>query len=215
MEFGIGVITVGNRNLNSGYTALLSQSTHIYIHFDYTRQGPAHGRNECIHLLYEAGCDYIALFDDDCYPIKPDWQDFVVRNMEKYSVNYLQLWDYRNHKKRRSSELITVEPIGCFSVLTRKTVETVGYYNSKYKGYGWEDVGYSRRARNSGVNGIFESVSFQSLPDYICAEDIEGGEDADGFANLTYAEKQADILKNRPVVLEENKGPIYIPYNRA
>ena len=215
MKFGIGVITVGKRELDSGYTSYLSQSTTLHIHFDYLRHGPGYGRNECIHTLYEAGCDYIALFDDDCFPYAADWQDYVVGGMQKYNIHHLQIWQYAQHHPTPGSELVFVpDTIGAFSVLTRKTIETIGYYNPHYSKYGWEDVGYVRRVRKSKINGTDKAVSLRTLPKYIKALDVETNPKPgfNGFANMSWDEKQAAIESNRSVFVDELAGPLYIPY---
>lgn len=213
MKFGVGIITTGKRQLDSGYTSLLSQSTTLHVHFDYERRGPGHGRNECIHTLYEVGCDYIALFDDDCFPYTPDWQDYVVGNMQKHNLNHLQLWEYSEYRPNSKTELVSVPyTIGCFSVLTRKTVETVGYYSPQYSRYGWEDVGYTARVRKSGVNNTDKAISLKSLPKYIKSQDVEKRSDFDGFANMSKEEKDLSIKANSPVLVQEAAGPIYIAY---
>src|SRR3990167_10622112 len=41
-----------------------------------SRKGIAYRKNECLRVLKD--CDYVFLFDDDCFPIKSGWVGFFI-----------------------------------------------------------------------------------------------------------------------------------------
>ena len=71
---GIGYTTYKRDDLlqecldNLRLNTTLDYKLHIARDTDEDRRGIALRKNECLHHLQD--CDYIFLFDDDCYPIK-------------------------------------------------------------------------------------------------------------------------------------------------
>ena len=82
MKIGIGVTTY-NR---PGHMALWKKQLYrhapgntyeVYVAADsQTRLGIAARKNECLNTL--KNCDYIFLFDDDCFPVKNGWEDYFI-----------------------------------------------------------------------------------------------------------------------------------------
>lgn len=217
MKHGIGVITAGNRTLHPNYINLLSMSTALYIHIDYLRRGPGHGRNECIKQLYDAGCDYITLFDDDCYPIKADWQDFVIGAMQEHDVHCL------TYTFPFFPPIYTIQNLeisgphrnaGVFFTITRKVVDTVGYFNPQYKKYGWEELAYFTRVRRSGINPVSNGdISVRGISNFIFPEDYSPTSNHNRYANNTQQDKDRFVAENQRVFDEEMaSNQIYYPY---
>ena len=75
MKIGVGVITMGVRALKSYRT---QPDTYFHVHVDTDKKGVSHARNTCLKHLYDEGCDYMFVFDDDGDPVMDGW--------EKYSV---------------------------------------------------------------------------------------------------------------------------------
>ena len=46
------------------------------------RKGVAFRKNQCLRHLKD--CDYVFLFDDDCYPIKKGWVDIFINSKEEH-----------------------------------------------------------------------------------------------------------------------------------
>jgi hypothetical protein len=74
---------------------------HIARDSDEDRRGIALRKNECLHHLQD--CDYIFLFDDDCYPKKKGWEQFTDAiiskvNEQNEGVVYL-LWGSKAQQK--------------------------------------------------------------------------------------------------------------------
>lgn len=213
-KVGIGVITVQKRQLHPNLLNLISQPTQFYIYTDYERRGPAYGRNECIKNLYDAGCEYIFLFDDDTYPQLDGWQNYMIEQHQKsgyHAFSYPDKTVAKLHSVDGEIEFWQFNT-GCFKSLTRRMIDTIGYFNPNYRTYGHEDIGYLYRARASGLSG---SGSADACParihDFIYSEDVFG--DGSAIENMSVEEKTAAIEANRPVFREEaTSGILYYPY---
>src|ERR1044071_5616458 len=82
MKIGIGVTTYNRPS----HIALWKEQVYkhapecdyqIYIASDsFVREGIAFRKNECLKAL--RNCDYIFLFDDDCFPIKNSWTNYYI-----------------------------------------------------------------------------------------------------------------------------------------
>lgn len=204
MKFGIGIITTGNREIHPGVLNHLTMPTTIHIHLDTERRGPAYGRNECIKALYDIGCDYITLLDDDTFPIKNGWQDYLVKTTEKNKIHVLGYPDPTVATKTAYAEGMDWWQFctGCFTFITRHAVQTIGYYNPEFKTYGHEDIEYLYRARETGLNGFLGGdASPAQIAEYIHSEDIYGVHDRsfDPTANMSAAAKQESIRINQDV----------------
>lgn len=220
MKFGIGIITVQKRELHPNLLNLITQPTTFHVYTDYERRGPAYGRNECIKALMDAGCDYIALFDDDTYPVKEGWQEHIVGVMEATDIDVVGYPDptvaitQGTHPEGMS---LWRWCTGCFTMISRKTVEKIGYYNSAYRTYGHEDIAYLYRARKAGLAGPFDTdASPTRIAEFIHSEDIYGSDR--GFnptANMSAEEKQKSIQENQSTFEDEVfAGPQYYPYTQ-
>lgn len=147
-DIRVGVITCGVRN------DLLSFPHDVHV--DKERRGAAFGKNELIRKWMNEGAEYMFIFDDDCYPCIDGWKERIIEWAKNNDVHYLAGLDYKGTQLLGAfgDTVISNSPyIGAFFFLDRKCVEKVGLYNEKYVKYGWEDVGYSIRAKNAGMTG--------------------------------------------------------------
>lgn len=212
-KFGIGVISTMERSLKD-YMEHISHPTTFELVPDVNRRGVAPTRNRALKALYDAGCEYIVLFDDDCYPVEEGWQDFLLR-AHRSSGSQVLMYPKDNHTSRGfEGDVEFVEwGIGAFTFLTRKAVETVGYFNTKYDTYGFEDVAYIARARHANLT---PSRSFDTVPigitDYIYSVDCD--KTVQPHVTLDQSEKNRLIEKNKPVFDEELRlGVVHYPYD--
>lgn len=204
MKFGIGIITTGSREVHSRVLNHITMPTTVHVYLDTERKGPAYGRNECLKALWDAGCTHIALLDDDTYPIKEGWQDYLVEIASQNFVHVLGYPDPTVAKKVASAggmdwwQFCT----GCFTFVTRHAVQTIGYYNPDFKTYGHEDIEYLYRARETGLNGVVAGDASPALiAEYIHSEDIYGQHDRhfNPTANMSAEAKQESIAINKDV----------------
>lgn len=193
----------------------------FYIFYDKDLMGCSFGRNECIKHLYDAGCDYIFLFDDDTYPTIRGWEDKIIEWADKEDVDFLGMVDQKHDQVYEyidggNDDTLTYQAgmAGPFVFMTRKAVETIGYYNTEYKDYSWEDVSYYHRAKIAGLCGSKEHIYVPYwLSMYIHDEDVFGETEIQSFP-LEYKEQK--VKENQPIAAKEcqaaNNGKIYYDY---
>lgn len=171
-KIGIGITTTSNRK--DHYSLFMNQLTlhantieKLSVCRDSTSIAKA--KNKCLDELKD--CDYIFLFDDDCFPIADGWAEFFI-DMHKATDNHHFM--YLNHTHQHKDSILfgekfnTPKPVpsftgptwllnnykscgGCFMFLTKEVIEKVGYYYSGYGRYGYEHAGYTNRIHQAGL----------------------------------------------------------------
>lgn len=148
------------------------------------RRGVAYRKNECLKVLQ--GCDYIFLFDDDCFPIKKGWMDFFI-DAYKASGNhhFLYLKETSTIKKIHEHTAVDLQTQkgftinefnncgGCFMFLTKEVIEKVGGFNHDYGIYGFEHAGYTNRIHQAGLTPMGMYLCPQGAGEYIYAMDYD------------------------------------------
>jgi hypothetical protein len=206
MKIGIGVITLGVRGINPRIHDLAPPGAEIVIQVDGERQGVAKTRNVALKKLYDAGCDYMFMFDDDCYPMAPGWADYFIGQSLSTGIQFFGLPEaFKSNLLRVQDEMGWWHAIvGCFSFQTRKAMDIIGYYNSAYNTYGYEDVARNIRAKRAGLFGHDAFAGEFPSPirsiAYIHSEDVHGENPA---PNLTHEEKMSFIGQNHSVFKQE------------
>lgn len=211
-RIGVGRITCGNR---MPHDLRLPEGAIQCDIIDTERRGPAWARNQALKTLMDEECEYLFLFDDDCYPIMDGWAHYFVRQSMLSGVEFLGLPEaFKSTLIHKGKQEVAYwsNIIGCFNFQTRRFMETVGYYNSEYKGYGYEDSARNHRAMRSGLvgsnNGFYPSLL--RAPSYIFSEDVYA---RNPTPNLSLEEKQEGIKRNLSICVRENASrQIYYPY---
>ncbi len=212
MRTGLAVCTTPTRAIDDGLR-FCAPDTLIYVHNDRERRGPAWSRNRCIRHLYDAGCEFFFLLDDDVRVLFGGFEDYFAEHAARAGLDTLGLPEsFKSRPLAIEGEIVYWDAcIGAFHFFTRRFVDTVGYFNAAYAGYGWEDAAYKDRAKRSGLAG--GRPGFPSLlraPSFFFSEDVYG---RNPVPNYTPAEKREGIERNGPVAAEEHQGGrIYYPF---
>lgn len=156
----------------------------LYIaHDDLNRKGIAYRKNECLKALQH--CDYIFLFDDDCFPVEYGWIDFfIMAHKASGHHHFLYLKETSSIKKIgiQNFELesfveIQIEQYnncgGCMMFLTKEVIEKVGGFNKEYGLYGMEHAGYTKRIHAAGLTPMGEYLCPAGSGEYIYAMDYD------------------------------------------
>jgi hypothetical protein len=213
MKTGIAVCTTPAREIDEGLHRFCAPETILYVHNDVERMGPARARNRCIRNLYMAGCDFLFLLDDDVRLLFGGFEAYFIEHATRAGLDALGLPEsFKSRPLSIDGEVVYWDAcIGAFHFCTRRFVETVGYFNAAYSGYGWEDAAYKARAKRSGLAGA--APGFPSLlraPSFFFSEDVYG---RNPVPNYTPAEKREGIERNGPVAAEEYEGGrIFYPF---
>lgn len=212
MKVGVGVITMGVRPIQD---YKLAPGSFLHVYTDIDRKGPAHARNQVLKALSDDGCDVFFVFDDDCYPTRHGWEAYFLEQHQKTGIHLFGLPDIFNAGMNGADgEVIYWNGMLVqFAMYTRKLLQEVGFYNTRYSRYGHEDTGYTFRALRSGLAG--NKSGFPSpirTLGFIHSQDVYGEA---SLQNLTQEEKGALIKINEPILQAELTGEqIYYPFDQ-
>jgi GT2 family glycosyltransferase len=201
-----------------------------YLH-DGTRKGVAKNKNMCLRALQD--CEHIFLFDDDCFPIREGWAEYVISCHEKSGVHHFNLLDPALHQLKSGHEydgfVIQEHHMvgGVFMYITKEVVEKVGAFNKDYDVYGFEHASYTYRAFKAGLhNGLGINLTIKDLQTYLLSIDyashrsnihhnaylrlceIPSFKDM-SVSSVTNADRDKSIANNHAILREDCNGPIY------
>ena len=197
-KIGIGVTTTPNRKEYVDrwleyFEKFKPANYHLHIHEDVHYKGVAYSKNQNLYTLKD--CDYIFLFDDDCFPIKSNWAEFFINS----GYNHLLYLEPKHTIKAKINDLEIFHNCGgVFMYLTKEVLNKVGYLNSEYGQYGYEHAGYSNRIYKAGLT----DAPYQQLTNtdkYLYAMDYE----IEHKSSIPTYKKDKLIEENRKVFIKE------------
>ncbi|WNL63390.1 hypothetical protein [Citrobacter phage Tr1] len=209
MKIGVGIITMGVRTINP---KMYTNTTYeIFVYTDEERKGVSHARNKV--LEHFDGYDHVFIFDDDCYPTRPGWEDFFIEHAQKNGVHYMALPEiFCGDLLDVQGEMTTwFSALGCFIYQNALAIQIIGGYNTAYNRYGYEDAGRSHRAIKAGLTGSREGWMFPLRGlGYIYSEDVYGDCPT---PNISTEDKQAYIKENSVIYTQEMaREDLFYPY---
>lgn len=117
-----------------------------HFHTFNRRVGIPAAKNKCIELLMALDCDHLFLFDDDTYPLMPDWHlPYINSPFDHMCYTFLppQFRDF-SHKYHELGN-------GCMLYMTKRCIEKIGGFDTDFGLGKFEHVEYSRRAYNANL----------------------------------------------------------------
>lgn len=212
IHIGIGVTTTSNRaaHLTLWLKKLQQNTSNYYLHIVKDVKNIAQAKNECLTSLKD--CDYIFLFDDDCFPVKSGWVKYFINSGHKHLL-YLKPF----HGEHAQDNVVRYYQNcgGVFMMITKEVFEKVGYFNPAYDKYGFEHAGYSQRIHKAGLTKYAYPCA-KETSSYLHSLDYDGsaGYDIIHKPSLTNKEVIESTEINRKIFVEEcNSNKIY--YNFA
>ena len=230
MKIGIGVTTYKRPELLAqclDHIRLFTASEYdLYVatDTDEDNRGIALRKNECIYNLQD--CDYIFLFDDDCFPKKVGWELDVIEMHKKTNSHHFLLADNKIHNivnlNFLGGETLNIynKIGGVFMFITKEVVQKVGGFFNEYERYGFEHIGYSCRIFQAGLTPA-PFVSYDRLnefifscdydvPDFLFNKSTLNNEERDRLGIINKEIFKKDVLKNyRPIIYEKNINEVY------
>lgn len=206
MKIGIGITNFNRRNHLDLCLNQIKLHTKCEYNLFVAQDIPniAKAKNECLFALKE--CEYIFLFDDDCFPIHQGWVEYFTKSGHEH---LLYLTNRHNQTSVRDGYDTFMDSSGCFMYIHRSALEKVGYFNSEYKQYGFEHAGYSKRIQK-------DFISLPSMYKYLYSLDLQGEGDfgVRHKPSITdFKAMQESIDYNRKVYEKEINGTqIYYDY---
>lgn len=118
--------------------------------------GIARAKNKCIELLLAQGCEHAFLFDDDCFPLVPDWYEYYIQCNTHMSYTFDREIIGHTVIHTTPDDLMGInvyaQPNGCMIYLPKYCIDKVGGFDTAYSnGYGYEHVDLSQRIHNAGL----------------------------------------------------------------
>ena len=210
MRVGVGVTTYLRPETLELWKVMvfkfLPKNAEWYVYDDaIERKGVAYGKNMCLYNLRH--CDYIFLFDDDCFPIKEGWTEPFINSGFDHLLymndTYEKILSYPNYSSYLHAS-------GVFMFLTKKVIQKVGYYCPEYGIYGLEHAGYSQRIYRANLSPCFFPV-LTDTDKYIYSLDHQGvgGFNIEHKGSLTKEERDIltpinDIIYHKECKSEKN-----------
>ena len=131
--------------------------------------GIARAKNKCFELLYDAGCEHLFLFDDDCYPVIEDWYRPYIESNEPH-LNYI-FEEFRGQNKPvlndtalmyADSKMRAYSHVrGCMCYYKRVCLDVCGGMSPLFGKWGYEHPDLSNRIYNAGLT----SFRYMDVPD--------------------------------------------------
>lgn len=170
MKIGIGITTFNREECLQLFLDQLRKNppeSEFQLHIVENVPNIAKAKNECLFHLKD--CDFIFLFDDDCFPKQPGWDIPFI-----YSGYGHLLYMNSNYKAVQVLDDITryEDCSGCFMFITKPIFESVGYFNTSYGRYGYEHLGYSHRIKTLTKDWAF--LCLNKTHKYIHSLDLAG-----------------------------------------
>jgi len=154
----------------------------VYIAEDNkNRSGVSFRSNECLRTLKD--CDFIFIFNDDCFPIKSGWENVFIEAHKQTGQHHFQFMKESNATKitgvasdRDIENYVDVNIFnntnGCLLFMTKECVEKVGGFDEKYF-YGMEHADYSNRIHRAGLTPFGRYSCPANAEKFIFALDLE------------------------------------------
>lgn len=207
MKIGIGVTTYKRPKCLAKWKeqvnkTIFNENVIIYVaeDSDEDRKGVAFRKNECLKALKD--CDYVFLFDDDCYPVQEGWLEFFINS----GYEHLIYCDPKFHGLRNEiGDLLMYNDCGgVFMFMQKSAIERVGGFNNNFGFYGFEHADYSNRIMQSSVYPVLKGTE-----KYIYAEDYSNPKHK---SSITQHEKMKHIEKSRITYYNKQFTNQYIPF---
>lgn len=147
-------------------------------------KGVAYNKNRLLYNLMLKGCDIIILLEDDVMPVADGWEDIWIEGAKTYgSVFFLTNCDVG--KGTLVSPFISKDTTAQLLALDREAITKVGFFDPRFKGFGYEHCEYQNRLAINGFGGINfrHGFGFFALnSDKLVNLDVESTADEDKMA---------------------------------
>ena len=179
------------------------------------RRGVAYRKNECLRNLKD--CDYIFLFDEDCFPIDDNWIEVFI-NAHKATGNHHFIYQHETAEVNALDEkngIVSYDNCnGCMMFLTKETLSKVGAFSPNFGLYGYEHANYSNRVHMAGLTPYGRYICPKDAYKHLYSLDID-----DWMPELhkqlkfnntkDFQFKLAEAKKNAEVYMKDNE--LYYP----
>lgn len=178
----------------------------LELNIDREYKGVAYSKNESLRKLYDAGCEYFYLFDDDVWLKRTGFFHWVYRVHKASGINHFCYMNPNNHKVVESYKFgnHTVNKheglSGCFLFLTRDVLDKVGGYDLDFEGYGYNHIEYTSRINVAYGRPHNHYLSINDMHLFLHSLDFDGAlKGVRRVGKVPEKVKQEGIKKNNPL----------------
>jgi glycosyltransferase involved in cell wall biosynthesis len=131
--------------------------------------GIAWNKNRALFMLSAIGqCDVILLLEDDSFPTQDGWEKQWILATQRWGhVNFAGDWFGDSFLKGTGTvddPIVSKDITAQCSGFSRSAVQYGGYFDSRFRGYGFEHLEHSRRLVRLGYGGSFEDIDGEIMP---------------------------------------------------
>jgi glycosyltransferase involved in cell wall biosynthesis len=151
-------------------TAELMRSQNVTV-VTGQNMGIAWNKNRALFVLGAiVQCDVVILLEDDSFPTKDGWEQEWVEATQRWGhVNLAGEW-FRDSFLKGSGTvddpILSKDVTAQCSGFSRAALLYGGYFDSRFRGYGFEHLEHSRRLVRVGYGGSFEEIDGEVVPIY-------------------------------------------------
>ena len=194
---------VADDGSEDGTTEILAESGVTYV--SPSNRGIAWNKNRALYYLHEvARCDFFILLEDDTYPINDGWEQDWIEAIRLYGhVNlHPSHWkvDHEGGVGTPADPFLGKSLTGQCTGFSREAVTSVGYFDTRFRHYGFEHVEHTERFLRAGFGGHYTEpkvfVPFL-INSHLRVEGLDKRPDEDG------------IRKNGPIYKQLQGQQIY------
>jgi hypothetical protein len=133
--------------------------------------GIAWNKNRALFFLHRIlDCDVVILLEDDCHPNDPGWHRRWVDAATKWGhINFGGDW-LRGYFVSGSGDVhdpfVATVVSGQCSAFTRRALSVCGFFDSRFKNYGYEHAEHTRRFVQSGFGGEMRPAGEGKVQNY-------------------------------------------------
>ena len=164
-------------------------------------QGAPTAKNKCLELL--EGCEHIFLFDDDCHPVVKGWELPYIE-AEAEHLNFTFKYPHVEAKGLK----IHTNPNGCMMYISKKALEVVGGFDTKFIKYGYWHGAYANRVYNAGLNAF-------PFMDVVGSSALFCSMDRDNTVRTASPDRRKYLPKNKQRYLEQINSSEFIPFKSS
>lgn len=203
-KIGVGVITYKRPECLKLFLEQLELNKPYYeyvLHVEEDNTSIAKAKNACLHDLFEVNnCDYVFLFEDDCFPVAKWWDLIFLRSGREYSL-YMD-GRYSCFASDGSDIAKYYEDCsGVFMFLSKNIFEKTGYFNESYENNGLEHIGHSDRLKRACGEGGYACLT--NTDKFIYSLDLQGVKSWNVFHKSTIEGLRGKAFQSNQQILNE------------
>jgi glycosyltransferase involved in cell wall biosynthesis len=177
-------IIVNDASTNETHLKNLSKYRNSFEVIDNPQNvGNMSGKNVSIKRMYDAGCEYMFLLDDDI-EVLPGWAEQYTNAIEKTGIQHFQfcispdLFYVKEVEEDIEGVMVYSRPgaQGALITLTRECVEKVGFFKILPCRYGHSHCHFSKRMFKAGMCGPYPNIQKAIRDNAWGAWDLVGSE---------------------------------------